>query len=110
MLVLRPQARKARPGIGGPLVYHGGPVVANAKIFNIFWGSEWLAADARLVLDNLNTAWGFLAGHPAFYDVLRQYSTPSQTIGTGSFIGSLIETSIKLPHPEVFDVPIDQFL
>src|ERR1700688_2963854 len=33
---------KAKPGGGGSNIsYHGGPVIHQAKVVAIFWGSEW---------------------------------------------------------------------
>lgn len=66
--------------------YHGGPVISHAKVVTIFWG------DAVPFMAHLN---GFYEGitRSAHLDWLSEYDTPTQSIGRGSFAGSIIDTS-----------------
>ena len=71
---------KAKPGGGASnLIYWGGPVIQQAKVVSIFWGSEW-GSDANP--SSLTTAiLGYFAqfGGTGEYKVITQYSGIQQT-------------------------------
>ncbi|KAJ3272030.1 hypothetical protein HDV01_005982, partial [Terramyces sp. JEL0728] len=68
---------------GAKLVYYGGPVISNVKVFTIFWGGQSKVQYASQINQ-------FYTGvtDSALFDMLSQYNTQTQSIGRGSFIGS----------------------
>src|SRR5258706_12867171 len=66
---------KAKPGgSGSNLINHGGPVLTQANVVSIFWGSEW-GTDAN-PSTLASTILGFFAqfGNTGEYNVITQYS------------------------------------
>src|SRR5690348_4596135 len=60
---------------GAPqLTYRGGPLITNVKLFGVYWGSAWTAAQqqsvSRTAIDNFL---GDLA-NSAYIDLLSEYS------------------------------------
>lgn len=76
----------ADSGIPG-VIYHGGAVLSNVKVFSIYWGNE---------VKNTSDVEKFYAAitNSKYMDWLQEYNTPTQKIGRGSFIGSYTDTSI----------------
>ncbi|KAJ3030293.1 UNVERIFIED_CONTAM: hypothetical protein HDU68_009564 [Siphonaria sp. JEL0065] len=76
---------KAAPA-GGALVYKNGPVLANIEVFVVYYG-----ADATFQ----NETNAFYAGivSSSLMTMMSQYSTPTQSIGKGKFIGSYVQTT-----------------
>jgi hypothetical protein len=64
-------------------------VIPQAKLQFVYWGSYWTDAGQgeRSAYDQ---AWNDVGNNPAFYARLAEYSTPTQTIGTGTWIGSTL--------------------
>ena len=77
---------KAKPGGGGSnLTNHGGPVLTQAKVVSIFWGSEWGTDTHPSAL--ASTIMGFFAqfGTTPEYNVITQYSGIQQAnLGSGT--------------------------
>jgi hypothetical protein len=71
---------------GAKLVYYGGPVLANVKIYAVYWGSNVQAQD------HINAFFPAITNSP-YFDWLSEYNTSSQQIGRGSFGGSVIDTT-----------------
>ena len=65
------------------LVYNGGPVLQNVKVFGVWWGSGVQFTDKLPGFYNSVT-------QSSYYDWLSEYDTtsPVQNIGEGSFAGS----------------------
>ena len=78
---------KAKPSGGGGnnLVYWGGPVIQQAKVVSIFWGSEWGTNSNPSSL--AQTVMGFFAqfGTTGEYNVITQYSGIHQTNLTNTY-------------------------
>jgi hypothetical protein len=76
-----PQPRAA----AAHLKYFGGPVIANAKIYVVYWGSQ-----VRFQ-DQINAFYPAITDS-AYFDWLSEYDTPTQSIGRGSFGGAVVDT------------------
>jgi hypothetical protein len=89
MLLMPSAAHKARRRSGeasnAHMVYRGGPVISNVKIFTVFWNASVSNQSA------LDSFYGTLA-NSAYVDQLSEYSTSTQTIGRGKFIGTYVDT------------------
>ena len=73
------------------LTYRGGPLIANAKMFTIFWGSAWHGAQAGLATQ-INNFYDFILTS-ALIDQLAEYNTPQFKIGHGKRVGTLTLTT-----------------
>ena len=71
------------------VVYYGGPVLSNVKIYAVFWGSQ-VNAEVQAKIGDFYTA----LSNSTYIDLLGQYSTPTQAIHRGSFAGAKVIT----PH------------
>ncbi|KAJ3335679.1 hypothetical protein HDU91_002076 [Kappamyces sp. JEL0680] len=69
---------------GAKLKYNGGPVIANVEVFVIYWGGKSKVNFSGSQIE------GFYTGvtQSSWFASMYQYSTPSTTIGAGSFTGS----------------------
>jgi hypothetical protein len=76
----------AAPLVAGTLGYYGGKVISSAKIYNIYWGN---AGSYQPQLDQFTQA----VPNSSYMDWLSEYDTPTQTVGRGSFGGSVVDTS-----------------
>ncbi|HZS35577.1 MAG TPA: carbohydrate binding domain-containing protein [Polyangia bacterium] len=65
------------------LVYNGGPVLSSVNIQTVFWNSS-VSNQSRL------NAFYTAVTASAYFDWLSEYNTPSQTIGRGTFGGSVV--------------------
>lgn len=72
---------------GAKLIYRGGPVIQNVKVFAIYWNSS--VPDQA----TLNSFYSTITSS-AYFDMLTEYNTtsPAQTIGHGTLGGSVIDT------------------
>ena len=71
----------AKPGGGSGqnLVNHGGPVIAQATVVSIFWGSEWGTQSNPSSLASDTTAFFANFGTTGEYNVITQYSNIQTT-------------------------------
>ena len=70
------------------LTYRGGPLLQNAEVFTIFWGTTWGATpSATATMEKLNRFFADILASPVV-DQLAEYNVPGQTIGHGSLIGT----------------------
>jgi hypothetical protein len=77
---------KVKPGNSGQnLINHGGPVLTQAKVVSIFWGSEWGTDAHPSAL--ASTILGFFAqfGTTPEYNVITQYSGIQQSNLTNAY-------------------------
>jgi hypothetical protein len=80
---------KAKPGGGGSnLVNHGGPVIAQAKVVSIFWGSQWGTSKSPSTL--AQTIYGFFAqfGTNPEYNVITQYGVQQNNLTNTYWVDS----------------------
>src|SRR5579859_4249352 len=69
------------------LVYNNGPLLSAGKVFTVFWGTVWLQSPLSDTVQSMNNFFDFILTSPLM-DQLAEYSTPGQTIGHGSRIGT----------------------
>jgi hypothetical protein len=80
-----------RPYATGNLTYRGGPVISNAKIVQVLWGSgSYMAQVSGSNMGNFYQQ----TMNSAYVDWLTEYNTPTsggtgQTIGRGSFVSKV---------------------
>ncbi len=67
------------------LTYYGGPVIPNVKVYTVFWNAN-VASQTQL-----NSFYSTVTQSP-YMDWLTEYNTSNQTIGRGSFGGSVVDT------------------
>jgi hypothetical protein len=65
------------------LVYYGGPVVSNVKVVTVWWGG---ASNVQYTTQ-LEKFYGAVT-NSSWFNVLNEYTTSTQTIGTGSWVSS----------------------
>jgi hypothetical protein len=70
---------------GAHLQYFGGPVIPSARIIAVYWGAN--AAHQA----HLNSFYGSVT-QSTYFDWLKEYNTPTQSIGRGSFQGGHVIT------------------
>lgn len=73
---------------GAKLVYGGGPLLTNVKVFTVFWGDVWNTTQ-KTDMDYINGFYDFILTS-SLMDELAEYDTPSYKIGHGSHIGSVV--------------------
>lgn len=67
--------------------YYGGLVIPNVQVESVFYGHDWYSNPAmHQTASQLNQYFSFLT-NSSYMDLLRQYSTPFQQIGHGSWVG-----------------------
>ncbi|KAJ3308008.1 hypothetical protein HDU76_004188 [Blyttiomyces sp. JEL0837] len=77
--------------------HYGGPVISNVEVHTIFYGNTNYQSQ-------INSFYGGIA-NSNFLSWLSEYNTPSQTIGTGSFVDSYTETgTIQTTLDDVNDI------
>jgi hypothetical protein len=69
------------------VAYYGGPVISNVKVVTVFWGNF---TDAQK--KTIETYYQQVV-NSSYMDYLSEYSTPTQQIGRGTWIGSYHETA-----------------
>lgn len=84
---------------GGNMIYHGGPIQKNPKIYVVYWGFTGSAADPQGVQTYENSFLGGLSGD-AYFDINTQYYSTAAgnvTDPAGEFAGSWVDTA-TIPH------------
>ncbi|KAJ3313937.1 hypothetical protein HDV04_001243 [Boothiomyces sp. JEL0838] len=69
------------------LKYYGGPVIPNVEVHPIFYGGDSVQYKSQI-----NQFYAGVVNSP-YYDWLSEYNTPNQTIGRGTFGGSIDYTT-----------------
>lgn len=79
---------KAAP-VGTPkLVYNGGPLMKNVKVYTVFWGKNWASTAAFVTLkNNINSFYSAILTS-SLMTQMSEYNVPGKTIGKGSLIGT----------------------
>jgi hypothetical protein len=75
------------PPSGAHLVDYGGPVLSHVKVFVIAWG-----AGPAVPLSSLSDFYAAVTDS-SYFAWLREYDTPTQAIGTGTWRGAYRDTS-----------------
>jgi hypothetical protein len=79
--------KEAGPLPAPQLTYRGGPLLANVKVFTIFWGAAWQKSPQLDLAKNLNQFFDFVLTS-SLIDQLAEYDTPHYSIKHGKHIGS----------------------
>lgn len=74
------------------LVYNNGPLIANAEVFTIFWGSGWQDPSQSGLIDQINGFFDYILSS-SLIDQLGEYSVPGYQIGYGQRTGTLALTN-----------------
>lgn len=73
--------RRAAPATAN-MTYHGGPIIPNVSIVAIYWGSAWQQQSS--LISQLEGFFTYIVTS-SLLDMLAEYSTPTQTIGEGTY-------------------------
>jgi hypothetical protein len=75
------------------LVYGGGPLIKNVKVFSIFWGKNWSSNPTFVTLkNNINNFFSAILTS-SLIDQLAEYNVPGSAIGHGSLTGTKVITA-----------------
>jgi hypothetical protein len=74
------------------LVYNNGPLITNAQVFTIFWGSAWQQSASASLIPQLNGFFDYILSSPLI-DQLAEYSVPQFQIGHGTRSGTITLTT-----------------
>ncbi|MHB8416744.1 MAG: hypothetical protein ACYDCL_01625 [Myxococcales bacterium] len=86
------------------LTYFGGPLLPSVKVVDIYWGSKAQTGNTTQ-LDAFFSA----ATNSSYFDWLKEYDSPTQSIGRGSFVGSYAIPDSAVPAgPAYTDLQIQQ--
>ncbi|KAJ3329028.1 hypothetical protein HDU76_008800 [Blyttiomyces sp. JEL0837] len=78
------------------LKYHGGPVLSNVQVFGLLWGgNNYQAGDIKWFYDAI-------AGN-SWIDLMAEYNTSTQQIGSGYSVGTYVETDNVVRHLSTWD-------
>ncbi|KAJ3029177.1 UNVERIFIED_CONTAM: hypothetical protein HDU68_012860 [Siphonaria sp. JEL0065] len=78
----------AASGFNQTLAYHGGRILANTEVFAVFYPSSY--GPVPLMNETLDF-YNSITNSP-WWDIMSQYSTPTQQFGNGKLVGSYLET------------------
>jgi hypothetical protein len=89
LLTALPRRAAAPPA----LVYNGGPLIKNVKVFTVFWGKNWQVTASFINLKNkINQFFTVILTSPLI-DQLSEYNRPGSPIGHGTLAGSKVITA-----------------
>lgn len=95
------RAAAPAPAKAPKLVYNNGPLITQAEVFTIFWGSAWRQSAQVDLISNLNSFFDYILTSPLI-DQLAEYNVAKYQIGHGKRIGT-----ITLATPDVSDTVDD---
>ena len=82
----------APPAASPKLLYNGGPLIKNVKVFTVFWGKNWASTASFISLkNNINNFFKAILVSPLI-DQLAEYNTTANKIGQGALSGSKVIT------------------
>jgi hypothetical protein len=90
------------------LVYNNGPLIAQAQVLTIFWGTGWQDASLQSLVTQVNGFFDYILTS-ALIDQLGEYSVAQYQIGYGTRIGTRALTSPDLSQT-VDDSDIQQMI
>jgi hypothetical protein len=89
--------------------YNNGHILQSPRVQMIYWGTSWPTLESKSLPDYLDANWQDTLGDPDFYYPLAEYSAGGQTIGVGSWAGS-VRVSSNPPNAHVADADVAAFL
>lgn len=99
--------RKKKHAAKKALTYRGGPLLANAEVFTIFWGTDW-DSSLKDSVTQINQFFQKIL-QSTLMDQLSEYSVPKFTIGKGTLSGT-ITISENAPVQSITDTDIQSQL
>jgi hypothetical protein len=85
------------PAAAAPeLTYRGGPLLANAEVVALYWGSQWHDEPLATVSGRMDAFLDFVLTS-ALIDELGEYSVPGATIGHGRRVASSVLDAVSTP-------------
>ena len=90
------------------LTYRNGPLLTNAEVFTLFWGSAWQAAVNSPLMTHMNDFFDYVLTSKLL-DQLAEYNVPGKSIGHGSRTGTTVLTSSE-PGKTITDAAIQKML
>ena len=88
---------------GGPLVYHGGGLITNPKLVDVFWGPNWFQDTSTmlsLMFENMTIASSM---DPVMTLMRNEYSVTNQNLGTGGLTSEFYQNTHPLTFPYLTD-------
>src|SRR5262252_5538415 len=74
------------------LTYNNGPLIAQAEVFTVFWGSAWQQSPVAKTASEINGFFDFILTS-SLIDQLAEYNVAQYQIGHGKKVGSVTLTS-----------------
>lgn len=101
-------AAAAVPAKAAQLVYNNGPLITQAQVFTVFWGSAWQQSAQQSLIAELNGFFDYVLTSPLM-DQMAEYSVANYRIGYGTRIGT---TTLTTPDVSgsVDDTAIQQMI
>lgn len=93
-------AAKSKPGGGGNLAYHGGPIQPAPKTYVVYWGSAWTSGgDPNGMASYLNNFLGHVGGTSWNASVTQYTQADGTHVGNpaNNFGGSYVDTTSNPP-------------
>lgn len=106
-MIQEPVALKKKKKAATALTYRGGPLLANAEVFTIFWGADWentlkdTAAQINQFFQKILQS--------SLINQLAEYNVPKFSIGNGSLTGT-ITTTANAPAQSITDTNLQKQL
>jgi hypothetical protein len=91
------------------LIYNGGPLIKNVKVYTIFWGSLWKTNATYVKLASRINEFFKTILTSSLIDQLSEYNKPGKAIGHGSLIGTKVITT-NAPASVIHDSQIQTAL
>ena len=89
-------------------MYNNGPLISQAEVFTVFWGSGWQQTSANPLMAKINDFFDFILTS-ALMDQLAEYDVPQYSIGHGKRIGTATLSSPDVT-PTVDDSDIQKMI
>ncbi len=100
---------KGKGKASAKMVYNGGPLLSNAKVFTVFWGQNWKSTQSFIDLQiYMNGFFTKILGS-TLIDELSEYDVAAYKIGHGSLAGTIVITD-NAPKGSIDDSAIQSAL
>jgi hypothetical protein len=84
--------KAAAAATSAQLIYNNGPLIAQAEVFTIFWGSGWNQSAMAPLIAQINQFFDYILTS-ALIDQMSEYSTGQYQIGRGKRTGTVTLTN-----------------
>lgn len=90
------------------LAYNNGPLITEAQVFTVFWGTGWQQAPLLAIIDQVNGFFDYILTS-SLIDQLSEYNISQYQIGRGTRVGTITLTNPDVPQ-SVDDSAIQQMI